>query len=137
MKKNTIYILLLLLTINFIYAKTTVYHLNIIKSVQKSNYKTQYDLATKYRDGDGVEINFQKALHLYHLSALKGYPPAQYQLGMAFRYGLGVKANQELARYWIRKAARNNYAYAQEIFKRYYSKKRPIRQYQFTTIARY
>jgi len=134
MKKVIIYILL---SISFIYGNAKIYHLNITKSIQKYNYKTEYDLATKYRDGYGVKVDLKKAFHLYHLSALKGYPPAQYQLGMAFRHGFGVKTNQELARYWIRKSARANYVYAQEIFKRYYSKKRKIRQYQFSTIARY
>jgi len=128
-----------ILSISFIYANANIYHLNIEKRVNRSinNYRWQYNLANRYRDGVGVNINLPKAFHLYHKSALKNYPPAQYQLGMAFRHGLGVRANYELARYWFRKSARNRYANAQEIFRRYYSKKQQIRQYRFTTIARY
>jgi TPR repeat protein len=56
---------------------------------------------------------------------------------MAFRYGLGVKANQELARYWLRKSAKNHYTHAQRIFKTYYAKKRVIRQYRFASAIDY
>jgi TPR repeat protein len=54
---------------------------------------------------------------------------------MAFRKGIGIKSNQELARYWIRKSAKNRYAEAVNIFKRYYARKMPIKQFKFRAIA--
>ena len=93
--------------------------------------KALYDLATMYREGELTKLNYRKAFHLYHKSALKNFPPSQYQLGMAFRHGIGVKINHERAKYWLRKAAKNNHRDANIIFHLYYSKKRMIRQYPF------
>ncbi len=134
-------IILILLNINILNAKTTIHHsvvqqrfLNLLSYAEKGkNPKALYALANIYRDGEITKINPRKAFHLYHKSALKRFPPSQYQLGMAFRHGLGVRVNHELARYWLRKAARNNYRDAKIIFNLYYSKKRAIKQYAFTS----
>jgi TPR repeat protein len=144
--KKCIIILLLLLPFTLLYAKATIYHLNIDKRVtlkydifyyanKRGNPKAQYDLGIKYRDGINVPINLKRAFYYFHKAATQNYAPAQYQLGMAFRRGAGIKRNPELARYWIRKSAKNHFADAISIFKRYYSHKIPIRQFQFRTFA--
>ena len=140
--------IILLLTIVFStisYANGSIHHSNmqqsmnvqshlysLIQASKRGDVKAQYQLATRYRDGDGIKFSFRKAFHLYHQSALKNFAPSQYQLGMMFRHGLGVRTNPELARYWFRKAARNNYAQARDIFKMFYSKKQHIEQHRFT-----
>jgi len=144
--KKCIIILLLLLPFTLIYAKATIYHFNIDKRVtlkhdifyyanKRGNPKALYDLAIQYRDGINRPINLKRAFYYFHKSATKNYAPAQYQLGMAFRKGLGIKRNPELARYWIRKSAKNRYINAINIFKRYYSHKIAIKQFQFQAMA--
>jgi TPR repeat protein len=131
---------LIILNINILNAKTTIHHsavqqrfLSILADAKNGqNPKALYNLANIYRDGIITKHNYRKAFHLYHKSALREFPPSQYQLGMAFRHGIGVKVNHELAKYWLRKAARNNYRDAKIIFNLYYSKKRAIKQYTFT-----
>jgi TPR repeat protein len=142
--KKCIIILLLLLPLTLVYAKATIYHINIDKRVTKhdifyfanerGNPRAQYDLAIQYRDGINRPVDLKKAFYYFHKSATKHYAPAQYQLGMAFRRGLGIKPNQELARYWIRKSAKNRYIDAINIFKRYYSHKIAIRQFNFVAM---
>ena len=136
----------LLFSINFLDAKTDIHHSSPLKTIniqhliqtliirsKQGDPKAQYSLATRYRDGKGVNVDFKKAFNLYHLSALKNFPPSQYQLGMMFRHGLGVKNNHELARYWLRKAARSQYPQARDIFRAFYSKKPQIKQYRFAS----
>ena len=135
-----------LLSIHFLYAKTTMQHHSSLQhtinkerffrplliSVQRGDPVAQYKLANIYRDEVKISSNFRKAFHLYHKSALKNFAPAQYQLGMAFRHGIGVRANRERARYWFRKSARNHYREANVIFNLYYAKRTPIKQYKFS-----
>jgi len=144
--KKCVIILLLLLPLTLVYAKATIYHLNIDKRVttkhdifyyanQVGDPRAQYDLAVQYKNGLHRPTNLPRAFYYFHKSAVQNYAPAQYQLGMAFRKGMGIKPNQELARYWIRKSAKNRYAEAVNIFKRYYAKKMPIKQFKFGAIA--
>jgi len=131
-------LILMLLSMYSIYLQAKIYHIDIEKRINSSdifqfakrgNPIAQYDLAWRYKKGIGVPIDLRKAFNLFHSSATKNYAPAQYQLGLAFRYGLGVRANQELARYWFRKASKNRYAEAINIFKKFYSKRKLIKQY--------
>ncbi len=128
--------ILMVLSINLLYANRSPLFatpLNqLFSAAQQGDPKAAYQLATQYRDGEGLPIDFLKAFNLYHQAALKNFPPAQYQLGMMFRHGLGVKTNHDLARYWLRKAAKNNHPQAQDIFRAFYTKKARIPQYQFT-----
>jgi len=134
----------MLFALNFLHANATIHHSSpqqyiqhqhaiqsLIIEAKRGDPKMQYLLATRYRDGEGVPLNFKKAFNLFHLSALKNFAPAQYQLGMMFRHGLGVKPNHELARYWLRKAAKRSYPQARDIFNAFYSQKKTIKQYHF------
>ncbi len=143
MKKFIIVILLSFICTNLC-AKATIYHIDIEKSITKKdifyyakrgNPKALYDLAVENQRGINRPINRERAFYYFHKSAVKNYAPAQFQLGMAFRNGIGIRKNQELARYWIRKSAKNRYRDAINIFNRYYSKKQPIKQFNFRTIA--
>jgi TPR repeat protein len=133
-----ILIILMLLSMSSLYLQAKIYHLSIEKTIDKhsifyfakiGNPMAQYDLAWRYKKGIGVPIDLRKAFNLFHSSALKNYAPAQYQLGLAFRHGLGVRQNQELAKYWFRRASKNRYMDAVNIFKKFYSKRKLIRQY--------
>jgi TPR repeat protein len=137
MSKKILLILMMLLAYSA-YLQAKIYHIDIEKKIGDSNIfqfakrgnpVAQYDLAWRYKKGIGVPRNLRKAFNLFHSSALKNYAPAQYQLGLAFREGLGVRENQELAKYWFKKASRNRYIDAINILKKFYSKRKLIRQY--------
>jgi TPR repeat protein len=120
-----------------VYLQARIYHMGIENRITKSSIFqfskigspiTQYNLALRYKNGIGVQVDLRRAFNLFHISALKNYAPAQYQLGLAFRNGAGVRENQELARYWFKKASKNRHIGAINIFKKYYSK-RFVKQY--------
>ena len=142
--KQFIIIILLSLICTSLYAKAVIYHIDIEKSIikkdifyyaKRGNPKALYDLAIEYQRGINRPINRERAFYYLHKAAVKDYPPAQFQLGMAFKDGIGIRRNPELARYWIRKSAKNRYRDAIAIFNRYYSKKRPIKQFNFRAVA--
>jgi TPR repeat protein len=135
-------LLFILLTLHTLYANIPTYHYprssntydinsidHLILGAKKGDPIMQYRLASRYRDGEGVVLDFKKAFNLFHRSALKKFAPAQYQLGMMFRHGVGVKTNHELARYWLRKSAQNAYPKAKNIFYHFYSQKERSPQY--------
>jgi len=65
----------------------------------------QFDLALRYRDGNGVDRNYEKATSLLRRAAEKGHVQAQYLLASHYRVGLGVEQNVAEAVRWYRMAA--------------------------------
>jgi len=53
----------------------------------------QVELGTMYRDGDGVPLNYTKAVELYSLAAEQGNAAAQNALGVMYQQGYGVTQN--------------------------------------------
>ena len=84
---------------------------NSLKSLQKDveggNDNAQNKLAILYRDGKNIEIDYDKALHLFKLSAEQGNREAQRNLGDMISKGLGTIQNQSEALKWFLKAAEN------------------------------
>ncbi|MDE6850611.1 MAG: sel1 repeat family protein, partial [Clostridia bacterium] len=81
----------------------------LLKSAESGNAEAQYELALRYHKGNGVEIDFEKALYWYEQSANRGYVNAQAWLGSNYRcgynYGMCVDVDYEKALYWYGKAA--------------------------------
>ena len=68
---------------------------------QQLDAETQYNLAVRYYEGDGVERNLTRAFDLYTRAARKGYVEAQYSLAYMYSKGEGVEKNlQEAIRLW-------------------------------------
>ena len=68
---------------------------------QQLDAETQYNLAVRYYEGDGVERNLTRAFDLYTRAARKGYVEAQYSLAYMYSKGDGVEKNlQEAIRLW-------------------------------------
>ena len=71
-----------------------------------ANFQQGLDAA---RQGEHMQ-----ALKVWQPLAAEGHAPSQYNLGLMYLHGLGVPANAERAREWIRKAAAQGYAPAQQ-----------------------
>src|SRR5262249_26629831 len=69
---------------------------------------SQYELGTRYQNGDGVEKNYAEAVKWFRKAAEKNYAPAQRDLGESYYYGLGVERDYAEAVKWYRKAAEQN-----------------------------
>lgn len=74
------------------------YELGLSKDLDHA--ELQYELATRYENGDGLPQNTHKACEWYTVAANHGHREAQYRLA-----GLLVKTYPEQARSWYEKAA--------------------------------
>jgi len=67
------------------------------------------DLGRMYEHGWGVNIDYDEALRIYRIAALRGDCSGQYLLGKMYRYGRGTGRNAATAMEWyLRSAAQGN-----------------------------
>ena len=67
----------------------------------------QFEIANRYYNGNGVEINYQLAETYWLAAAEKGHKGAQYNLGLLYDGSLSEgDFAQEQAGYWLEQAAR-------------------------------
>lgn len=67
----------------------------------------QYNLASIYETGFGVEVNYKEAVKWYAKAAKQGHAVAQIKLGMMHYLGLGTKVSIIRGKKWIREAVDN------------------------------
>ena len=67
-----------------------------------------------------VPLNFKKAVKYYRASAEEKYVSAEWCLYVCYRDGTGVRANNNIAKEWLKKAARHGSSRAQLTIARYY-----------------
>ncbi len=75
--------------------------------------KAQLALGVKYRDGEGVARNYEKAAMEFRSAAKQDNVDAQYLLGKLYDEGLGVPQNDKEAAKWIKLAAEQGHVEAQ------------------------
>lgn len=69
----------------------------------------------RYREGDGVARNTDRAVRLYCKAARRGHPEAQFQLGMIYVKGEDVSTDEDMAAAWLTKAAEQQHSRAAEM----------------------
>lgn len=67
----------------------------------QGNLDAAYNLAVIHQYGDGVPLDYAKALTWYRMAAEKGDKVSQFQIGLMYQNGQGVEANQEEAHRWF------------------------------------
>jgi TPR repeat protein len=77
------------------------------------NDEYQYNLGLKYRDGLGVEVNYEKAFYWFLKSANQGNCLAEYEVAACYYLGDGVEVNNDKKIYWLEKSANHGYCEAQ------------------------
>lgn len=77
----------------------------LIPLAAQGNAEAQYQLASLYRSGRGVEQDLDAYLEMLTASANGGYARAQYQLGLAYEAGSLVPVDLDQARRWLSSAA--------------------------------
>ena len=70
------------------------------------NPRCKYELACLYRDGDGVELNRERAYELFKFAAMKNNKKAMVALAAAYRNGDGVEADPDEAEKWRKKSVK-------------------------------
>ena len=79
-----------------------------LKCVARGNSSAQFNLAKKYREGNGLIENDAKALDLFEKSAQQGNGDAQASLASMYHSGEGVAKNNIKAYIWASMAKRNS-----------------------------
>jgi localization factor PodJL len=72
----------------------------------------QYELASRFADGRGVNRDMKAAAQWFEKAAAQGLAPAQYRLGSLYEKGLGVSRDAVQARIWYMRAAERGNARA-------------------------
>jgi len=71
----------------------------------EGNADSQYELATMYYKGDGVERDLEQAFIWYRRAAQQGNADAQFNLANMYLLGEGTSENDSKAKDWFEKAA--------------------------------
>ena len=74
----------------------------------QGNVDAAYNLAVVHQHGDGVALDYAKALTWYRVAAEKGDKVSQVQIGLMYQTGQGVEANQEEAHRWFTRNRRHH-----------------------------
>jgi hypothetical protein len=72
--------------------------------------------AVRYKNGDGVEQDYDRAFELYCVAALQGDSEAAYHLGSMYLNGWGREADDELAAGWFKQAEQRGDTSVSRIF---------------------
>ena len=71
------------------------------------------DLGLMYKNGEGVDQDYDKACYLFEAAAEGGNPEAQWFLALMYENGYGVPQDYEKAHGWCEQAAENEFEPAQ------------------------
>lgn len=75
-------------------------------AIELDEAESQYMMANKYRDGEGVSQDYKQAVKLYKAAAQQGHAEAQYSLGQMYEHGQGIEQDYKQAVKWYRDAAK-------------------------------
>jgi hypothetical protein len=68
---------------------------------EKGSADAAYNLAVIHQYGDGVALDYAKAMQWYRVAADKGDKVSQFQIGLMYQTGQGVAADKEEAHRWF------------------------------------
>lgn len=79
--------------------------LSLRMAASKGDAAAQFEVATRFAQGKGVDRNLVEAARWYKRAAALGLAPAQYRLGVFYERGRGLDKDLAQARLWYRRAA--------------------------------
>lgn len=75
-------------------------------AAKAGNAPAQFYLATRYKSGQGVDMNLVEAFNWFKKAADQGISAAQLNVGQMYAEGRGVKQDMNAAKQWLQKAAK-------------------------------
>jgi hypothetical protein len=85
----------------------------LFKSARHGDAQAQLELADRLREGNGMPVNLEDALHWYRMAAEARHPLAMNNLGSMLLNGMGCPADAKAAAIWFLAAAEAGDAVAQ------------------------
>ncbi len=67
----------------------------------KGEVDAAYNLAVIHQHGDGVAVDYARALHWYRQAAERGDKASQFQIGLMYQTGQGVAVDAAAAHRWF------------------------------------
>jgi len=77
--------------------------------------KGQYWTGLCYYEGEGTDVNYQKAVHYFHLAAEQKNADAFYMLGCCYHDGKGCKKDLEFSKKCFKNAATQGSPQAKQV----------------------
>ncbi|NLE61288.1 MAG: sel1 repeat family protein, partial [Planctomycetes bacterium] len=71
-------------------------------------------------EGQGLRVNYRRAVHWYRLAAKGGDMMAQWNLAMCYRDGDGVRSSSRWCKYWLKAAAAQGHRKARQRLKEWF-----------------
>ncbi|GES98862.1 Sel1 repeat family protein [Rhizophagus clarus] len=82
---------------------------NLLELAKNGDFEAQYNLAICYKNGSGIETNYEKAFKWLLSSAENKNPEAQYHLAIFYMDGIGVQKDEKEAFNWFSKSEQSGY----------------------------
>jgi Sel1 repeat len=108
-----------------------VHGTDVNRTINKANAgdsSAQYEMASRYADGEGVPQNFAAAMSWLGKAASTGNVNAQWKLGLGYLNGIGVPHDEGQAATWFKRAANNGDTRAQSALSDLYFSGRGVRR---------
>ena len=98
-----------------------------LNKAKAGDSSAQYEMASRYADGQGVPQNFEAAMSWLGKAASNGSVNAQWKLGLGYLNGIGVPHDEGQAATWFKRAANNGDTRAQSALSDLYLNGRGVR----------
>jgi|SRR6185369_5063786 len=98
-----------------------------LNEAKAGDSSAQYEMASRYADGEGVPQNFEAAMSWLGKAASTGNVNAQWKLGLGYLKGIGVPHDEGQAAMWFKRAANNGDTRAQSALSDLYLSGRGVR----------
>lgn len=85
---------------------------------QKGNAEAQYNLGWLYANGNGMNVDPDKAMQWWQAAAEQGHAEAEFALGLAYTTGEGVRKDLSKAVHWFLQAAQRGHRDARDLLSR-------------------
>jgi TPR repeat protein len=92
----------------------------LLLNAQRGTAEDQYNLATRYERGIGVQQSYPEAVRWYRLAAMQDYPDALYKLCEMSERGQGLPQDYQEALRWCGLAANHGHGRAMFMLGRLY-----------------
>jgi TPR repeat protein len=98
-----------------------------LNKAKTGDSSAQYEMASRYANGEGVPQNFETAMSWLGKAASTGNVNAQWKLGLGYLKGIGVPHDEGQAAMWFKRAANNGDTRAQSALSDLYLSGRGVR----------
>lgn len=80
------------------------------KAASGGHADSTFDIANMYENGEGVSVDYKKAMELYLDAYKKGSHAAPFRIALMYCFNRGVEKNDKVIMHWVGEALKRNYS---------------------------